>query len=305
MSPEDLDQLVIVLTAPVERLLGLAIILMMFAIALSIKKSDFHSVATKPKLFAAGLLSQLIALPAATVVLIQFIQPAPSVALGMIVVAACPGGNVSNFLSWIARANVAYSVALTATSSLVAAMATPAAILFWSNLYSPTAMLLTELEFNQLAFIAQTTTMLALPLGLGMTVRQVRPNFAEKIRKPIAAIGATLIIFVIVYSAFDIVPLLLPVWPLILGPVIIHNLMAFALGAIAGAIANGSPAERRTLIFEVGIQNAGLAVVLLLAPLQGLGGAASVAAVWGVWHFISGGAIVLFFRVSDAYGFAR
>ncbi len=300
MDAETLDQLTIALDKGAQSLLAGAIIIMMFAIALGLKPEHFSFLRTHKKLFFGGLTAQLIGLPLMTIALAAVLSPPPSIALGMIVVAACPGGNVSNFMTWGARGDTAYSVSLTAGSSVIAALWTPAAILLWSEAYPPTAALLETIEFNRVSFILQTTLMLAAPLALGMLTAYRFPNAAEKIRKPLALFGGAVLAIVIIKGVADFWPLLVAGWMLIAIPVIAHNACAFALGAGAGRLLGANEARRRSLTFEVGIQNAGLAVVLLLAQLNGLGGAAAIAAAWGVWHFFSGGVMIVLFRTVDA-----
>ncbi len=301
MDAETLDKLTITLNPAAQALLAGAIIVMMFAIALGLRPAHFAFLKTNRKLFLGGLAAQLIGLPAVTILVALILSPPPSIALGMIVVAACPGGNVSNFMTFASRGDTAYSVALTAGSSVIAALWTPVAILLWSSLYPPTAGLLDAIAFDRVAFVAQTTLMLAAPLAGGMFVAQYFPDIAERIRKPLALAGAAVLAWVIVDGVLDFWPLLVAGWALILVPVALHNASAFALGAGAGAgrLLGAGAAQRRSLTFEVGIQNAGLAVVLLLAQLKGLGGAAAIAAAWGVWHFFSGGAMIAFFRFLD------
>lgn len=300
MDAQTLDQLTIALSPASQAILAAAIVIMIFAIALGLKPDHFSFLKTDPKLFWGGLAAQLVGLPLMTLLLVTSLAPHPSIALGMIVVAACPGGNVSNFMTWSARGDTAYSVSLTAGSSVIAALWTPAAILFWSSLYPPTAALLETIDFNRVSFIIQTTAMLAAPLALGMGGAHVFPAAAEKIRKPLALFGAAMLAVVVVNGTFRLATELFPAWALILVPVVLHNGAAFALGAGAGRLLGASVPRRRTLAFEVGIQNAGLAIVLLLAQLKGLGGAAAIAAVWGVWHFFSGGVMILLYRTIDA-----
>lgn len=300
MNAQTLDQLTIALDPAAQALLAGAIVIMMFAIALGLKPEHFGFLRTHKRLFFGGLAAQLIGLPLMTIALAAILSPAPSIALGMIVVAACPGGNVSNFMTWSARGDTAYSVSLTAGSSIVAAVWTPAAILLWSEAYPPTADLLDTIEFDRISFVTQTTVMLAAPLGLGMAAARYFPNAAEKIRKPLALFGGAILAVVIIDGVLDFWPVIVAGWALIYVPVAIHNASAFALGAAAGRLLGANAARRRSLTFEVGIQNAGLAVVLLLAQLKGLGGAAAIAAAWGVWHFFSGGVMIALFRTLDA-----
>ncbi len=299
MNHQTLDQLTIALGPEAQLLLAGAIVTMMFAIALGLKPEHFAFLKTEPKLFWGGLAAQLIGLPAMTIVLVALLAPPPSIALGMIVVAACPGGNVSNFMTFAARGDAAYSVSLTAGSSVIASLWTPAAILFWSALYPPTANLLEAIDFNRVTFVLQTTLMLAAPLGLGMLAAHYQPGAAAKVQKPLAWFGAGVLGFVIIDGVIQFWSVLVEGWALILIPVAAHNAAAFALGAGAGRLLGANTARRRSLTFEVGIQNAGLAVVLLLAQLKGLGGAAAIAAAWGVWHFFSGGVMIAFFRFLD------
>ena len=105
--------------------LNITIAFIMFGVALEIKWQHFKDVIMKPKSAIVGIISQFILLPIVTFVLILVLNPTPAVALGMILVAACPGGNISNFMSAMARGNVALSVSLTAVATLVATFMTP------------------------------------------------------------------------------------------------------------------------------------------------------------------------------------
>ena len=296
MDASALDQLIIVMDPRAQAVLALALVIMMYAISLGLRVDHFAFLKSDPKHFFGGLAAQVIALPAVTILLATILQPPPSIALGMIVVAACPGGNVSNFMSYAARGDTAYSVSLTAASSIIAALWTPAAILLWSSLYPPTSELLDTIEFNRASFVLQTTLLLAAPLCAGMLTAWLRRDFAERMRKPLALFGAVLLAGVVIYGTIDFWPILVAGWALIMIPVILHNAVAFGLGAGVGRLLG---ARRRSLTIEVGIQNAGLAIVLLIAQLQGLGGAAAIAAVWGVWHLFSGGAMVSLYRYLD------
>lgn len=299
MNASALDQLVIVMDPPAQAVLAVALIIMMYAISLGLRVEHFAFLRSDPKHFFGGLAAQIIGLPVVTIMLASILQPPPSIALGMIVIAACPGGNVSNFMSYAARGDTAYSVALTAGSSIIATLWTPAAILLWSDLYPPTSELLDTIEFNRASFVLQTTLLLAAPLTAGMVTAWLRRDFAERVRKPLALFGAFLLAGVVIHGTIDFWPVLIASWALIMGPVILHNAVAFGFGAGVGRLLGASIARRRSLTIEVGIQNTGLAIVVIIAQLQGLGGAAAIAAVWGVWHLFSGGAMVGLYRYLD------
>lgn len=299
MDASGLDQLHIALDPVGQAGIALSLIFIVFGVALGLRTSDFVFLRTAPVLFFGGVASQIVVLPLVTFLLVLAIAPPPSIALGMMVVASCPGGASSNFLTFLTRGNVAYSVSLTATSSIAAALLTPALILFWSNLYAPTAALLETIDIDPVSFLIQTTILLALPLVAGMSVAHFRPDVADRFRKHIARAGVAILAGVIMYGSWNLLPVLFGALPLIAPVAVLHNAVAFACGAAAGRLLKADIPTRRALTFEVGIQNSGLALVILLSQLQGLGGAAAIAAVWGVWHLVAGGLIVLLYRQID------
>ncbi|MGB5624913.1 MAG: bile acid:sodium symporter, partial [Woeseiaceae bacterium] len=281
MDITELDSLQIMLDPIGQAGVALALMLVMFSVALGLRVDDFRLLLDKPILFLGGVLAQVIALPLVTWALILMLSPPASIALGMIVVACCPGGAVSNLMTYLSRGNVAVSVALTATSSLLAAVLTPASILFWSHSYEPTSTLLKTLEVSPFIFLTQTTVLLALPLLLGMSVAAKAPDVAARIKRHATLLGTSMLTGVVIYGIVYFSDILLPVLSVIGLIVLLHNAVAFATGAAAGLVLSRRTATRRALIFEVGIQNSGLALVILLSQLEGLGGAAAVAVLWG------------------------
>ena len=294
-----LDSLRIVLDPIGQAGVAAALMLVMFSVALGLRVDDFTFLRDKPTLFLGGVIAQIVVLPLMTFLLILVLEPPASIALGMIVVACCPGGAVSNLLTYLSRGNVAASVALTTTSSLLAAVLTPTSILVWSHAYEPTATLLRTLDVSPLLFLAQTTFLLAIPLILGMLIAAKAPDIAKRIKKRTTLLGVSVLVGVIIYGIVYFFPVLWPALPILGTVVVVHNAVAFATGALAGAVLSPRSPTRRALTFEVGIQNSGLALVILLSQLKGLGGAAAIAAVWGVWHLIAGGAVATMFWFVD------
>ncbi len=300
MTPAQLDQLSIALHPIGQATIAFALFMIMLGVALGLRIKDFDLVRQAPRLFFGGVASQVIGLPLVTLALIVVLSPPPSVALGMIVVAACPGGNVSNMLTFFAKGDVAFSVSLTAASSAFATYLTPAAILFWSSLYPPTANLLADIEIDKVGFLLQTTALLALPLTIGMLIGARFPGFADAVRRHVALFGGLALGGVVIYGALQIWREVAGALVYILPIAALHNAVAFLTGVAAGRALAAPRRTRRALVFEVGVQNTGLALVILLSQLQGLGGAAAMAAVWSIWHLISGGAIVALYRRLDA-----
>ena len=305
MEMTTLDNLRIVLDPAGQAGVALALMLVMFGVALGLRVDDFRILADKPRVFFGGVIAQIVVLPLVTFGLVHLLAPPPSIALGMIVVACCPGGSVSNLLTHLSRGEVAVSVALTATSSMLAALLTPASTLFWAQAYAPTAELLKSLEVSPLLFIGQTTLLLAIPLAAGMIVAAKKPRIAERIRKRATLVGALVLVATIIYGVIYFYPVLWPAVGLLAGITVLHNSAAFLTGAIAGWLLSRQSAVRRALTFEVGIQNSGLALIILLSPLKGVGGAAAIAAVWGVWHIIAGGTLAFIYRYIDGKYNAR
>jgi len=299
MNAAALDNFTLDLGAGSETALALMLALMMFAVALGLRVEHFRFFKEQPRVFIFGILAQIIGLPLLTLILCFVLAPPPSVALGMILVACCPGGNVSNLLSLFARGNTALSVSMTATSSLAAAFITPVSILFWCALYPPTANLLTEINLDAAAFLLQTLLILALPLCLGMIGARLFPTASAKLQKPLAAIGGLGLIAIIVIACIQYLPIFLEIGLWLISIVIIHNALAFLLGNLSARVGGAGEPERRALTFEVGIQNSGLGIVILLTQLGGVGGAGAIAGLWGTWHIIAGLTMVSWFRLKD------
>ncbi len=299
MEIETLDELRIVLDPIGQFALAIALMLLMFSIALSLHPQNFAALLQRRGDLVAGVLAQVVALPLATFCLVMLLRPPPSIALGMFVVASCPGGVVSNYFTFLARGNVAYSVSLTGASSALAAILTPFLIVMTSQAYAPTAMLLDSIDFRPLAFLAQTTILLVVPLAIGMLVASRHPGFAAVLQRRVARVGTVALVAVIIYGAASFLPLLLPAMPMLVMYTTLHNAAALTIGAVTGLLLRTDRPTRRALVFELGIQNSGLAIVILLAQFQGLGGAAAVAAVWSLWHFVAGSIVLLAMRRAD------
>jgi len=262
--------------------------LVMFGVALELKPADFRAVARTPWPVAIGLAAQFVALPALTWVLVQLIRPAPSIALGMILVAACPGGNVSNFLTHYARGNTALSVSMTAVSTAVAILMTPLNLALWGGLYPPAAAILKAVALDPLDMLAAVALLLGLPMVAGMWIGHRFPAFVARAQRPIKI--ASLVIF----GGF-VLGALAANWRYFLDyvgyvvfAVFLHNGLALLSGYLAAFAARLPERDRRAVSIEVGIQNSALGLILVFNFFGGLGGMAVVTAWWGVWHLISG-----------------
>ncbi|MFY0626444.1 MAG: bile acid:sodium symporter family protein [Reichenbachiella sp.] len=288
---ETLDQVSLHFNKDSLLLLNACIAFIMFGVALELKIAHFKQLFQTPKPILVGLGSQLILMPMVTFGLIYIIDPIPSVALGMILVASCPGGNVSNFYTSMSKGNVALSVSLTALVSSIAFFMTPFNFAFWAGMYKPTAELLEKVDMNIWNVITTVILILAVPLTLGMIFNNHFPELTKKITKPIKRLSiiifAAFVVFALSANFEQFINHILEVIVL----VFLHNIIALSTGFLSAKAFNLSEQDKRSITIETGIQNTGIALVIIFDFFDGLGGMAFIAAWWGIWHLISGAGI--------------
>ena len=281
--------------------LNLTIAFIMFGIALELKPDDFKKLFRSPKPALVGILSQFLLMPLLTFLLASALGDfiTPTIGMGMILVSACPGGNISNFISSLAKGNVALSVSLTAFSSLGGLFLPPFNFAFWGNLYlefgAKTAdnALVQSLSVDAVDVLQTIVMILGIPLVLGIFVNLKFPRFTESVVQWIKRFSILVfiaLIAIIFGSNFD---LFLKYIKYIFLIVLVHNALALTMGFYTGRLFGLAQRESKTIAIETGIQNSGLALALLFNPdvfPQDLpiGGMAFIAAWWGVWHIISG-----------------
>jgi BASS family bile acid:Na+ symporter len=266
----------------------------MFSIALDLKPENFSQLLRRPRAVLTGLISQFLLLPAATFLLVSLTNPRPSIALGMMLVAACPGGNISNFITHRAGGNAALSVSLTGFATVAAILMTPLNTALWASLYEPTASILRETRIDPVQVAITVLFMLILPLCLGILCHVRAPSLTAKVRKPLQWLSMTIFVAFIVLALAANWGFFLAFAGAVALLVILHNGLALLLGNLAARIAGLSEYDRRSITIETGIQNSGLGLILIFAFFNGLGGMAVVAAFWGIWHAISGLGLALF-----------
>ena len=267
--------------------LNLSLAFIMFGVALGLDRKKFVEITQNPKGVVVGFISQFLMLPALTFLLVYFIKPMPGLALGMILVAACPGGNVSNFFSQQAGGNVALSISLTAIATVGAVFLTPLNFEFWSNLYLEGGMDQTiELKFWKL--FKTVLTLLFIPLVLGLWFSSKFKNTTRIIAKPIRIISFIILMAFIVIAFLKNLDIFTEYYQYIIYIVLLHNAIALGSGYYLAKINKLSIQDRKTISIETGIQNSGLALVIVFTLFDGNGGMALMAAWWGIWHIISG-----------------
>lgn len=279
--------------------LNIALAFIMFGVALGIKLEHFQDILEKPKSFIMGFISQTFLLPAFTFLLVLLLNPTPTVALGMILVAACPGGNISNFISSIAGGNVALSVSLTAASTTAAIFFTPFNFALWGNFYidfynaNGAEALLRPLEIDKTQMFQTVFILLGIPVIIGLFVAKKFPRLTKKIQKPINRGSLLFFVLMVIAMLSANFSQFISYVHLVFIIVLLHNGLALATGYFFSKIMKLPYTDQRTIAIETGIQNSGLALALMFNPKifppeMELGGMAIIAAWWGIWHIISG-----------------
>lgn len=270
--------------------------LVMFGVALELRVDDFKTALRTPKALALGLLGHHVLFPAMTYGLIWILRPEPSIALGMILVSACPAGHISNFLVHLSKGNTALSVSVSALSTVVALFMTPLNFAFWGNLHPITAGLMKQVAMSPWEMLEVIVMLLGVPLVLGMWVARQYPALAHKLQKPMKVLSLLILLGFIGGALAANFQHFMAYIQLVVGVVFVHNLMALTTGYGLSTLIGLPERDRRAITFEMGIQNSGLGLILIFNFFDGLGGMAIVTAWWGIWHIVAGMTLATFWK---------
>ncbi len=253
--------------------------IIMFGMGLTLAPSDFKILGQHPKAVLIGVVAQFVIMPTTAYLLSRTLNLPPEVAIGVVLVGACPGGTASNVMTFLARGNVALSVAVTSISTLLAPLLTPAVFFLFANQWidvSATTMLVSILQ------------MVLLPIVLGVvahTLFRKQTAAALDVLPLISVLAIVLIIGAVVAgSRAQIIETGL----LIFGVVVLHNAIGYALGFLAAKLFGLPYDAQKTLAIEVGMQNSGLGAALAKAHFAMMPLVAVPSAIFSVWHNISG-----------------
>jgi len=268
--------------------LNIILAVMMFGVSLSLSPQDFKRIVKSPQAPLIGLAAQFLLLPFLTYLLTLVLQPHPSLALGMILVSACPGGTFSNIITFMARGNLAVSVSMTAVASVLAVVMTPFNFAFYAWLNPVTSKVMNEIRLDPWHMVGLVFAVVGVPLVAGMFCGQRFPAIRDRSETIMRRVS--LVVFLgFVGLAFS------RNWDLFVQHagglavlVIVHNLMALGLGNRLATLCRQPEVDRRAITLEIGIQNSGLGLTLLFTFMPQLGGAILITAFWGVWHLVSG-----------------
>lgn len=295
----DIDQVHLNLSSDSLWYLKIILGLIMFGVALELKFDDFKNLTKNPRGLIAGIIGQYFLLPFLTYVVVLVMQPKASIALGMILVASCPGGNLSNYFTHLAKGNVALSVGLTSISTVFAVFMTPFNIFFWSSKLPNVQVMLKEIHLESSEMISSVLLILGIPLVLGMLTSSYMPNFTLKAKKFFKIFSLICLIGFCVGAFSQNYKIFMTYIDQVIVLVTIHNLVVFMGAILLGKMMRLDWADTKAICIETSIQNSGLGLALIFQYFGGLGGMAFTAAWWGIWHMLSGVGFVYFFQFFD------
>ena len=312
MSPEviaSLDAIKVNMNEAGMNTINIVLAFVMFGVALGIKPKTFVDLVKNPQSLFLGVICQLILLPALTFLLTITFKNwiSPMIALGMILVASCPGGNISNFITSLSRGNTELSVSLTAFNTAACIFTTPLNFSFWGKMYLNFAekrMMLPDLEIPFWEIFKTIVILLGIPLVLGILCSQYLPKVTKTLKKPMQYLSVAFFIAMVVLTFGNNIDAFMKCIKYIFLIVMVHNLLALGIGFGTGSLFKIPYKDRRTITIETGIQNSGLGLVLLFNPAifdpaiwANNGGMVVITAWWGVWHIISGLTLAYTWRI--------
>ena len=272
---------------------------MVFSVALELRLLDFRRVAETPRAVLGGLVPQFVLLPVATWAATLVLELPPATEAAMILVAACPGGSLSNVVTYFGRGNLALSVSISAVASVLALVLTPFNFTWMVATNPATAGWLRELAIDPSGIWWSLLALLALPMTAGMLVNAHLPRLTERIRRPLARLSLlALLVFIaagLVRDRHLLTAQILPQFAV----VVLHNAAGLALGWLAAWSFRLPVRDRRAVTIEGGMQNAGLALGIIAVQFEAELGMVIVASLWGIWHIVSGLALAALWRRLD------
>lgn len=274
--------------------LNIVLGLIMFGIAIDTSVDDFRAVLKAPRAFAISLIAQLLLLPAVTFGLTLLLDLQGSIALGLILVACCPPGNISQVLTYRARGNVALSVSMTAVTNVIYIFALPLNLAFWGGLHPTASEIVLQVSLNGWQMLLEIGLIIGVPFALGLAIRHRWPRFAQK-AGPYARWGSliALVGFILAALIGNFAFFIAYIGAVLLA-VFLHDAIALALGYGTARLGGLELRDAKAVTFELGIRNAGLGLGLVFTFFGGLGGMAVVAGWWGIWDIIAGLALASF-----------
>ena len=283
-----------------QLVLSLLLATMVFSVALELRVVDFRRVAQAPRAVVAGLVPQFVLLPGATWLATLVLDLPPNIDAAMILVACCPGGSLSNVVTHHGRGNTALSVSISAVAAVMALVLTPFNFTWMVATNPATAGWLKQLDIDASAIWWSLLALLAVPMALGLLFSHQLPALTARMRKPLSSFSLfALLAFIVLGLVAQRQLLTAQILPQLL-IVVLHNSAGLLLGYLAAQAFRVAERDRRAIMIEGGMQNAGLALGIIAVQFNADLGMVIIASLWGIWHIVSGMALATLWRKQDA-----
>lgn len=259
----------------------------MFGMGLTLSPHDFRMVMSRPKDILIGCLAQFTVMPLLALALTWAFSLPKELALGVILVGCCPGGTASNVITFLAKGDLALSVGMTATSTLLAPVLTP--LLVW-------LMAGTMVDVDTVGMLLSIVYVVIAPIVIGLLCQRFLPKITQAIVPYLPALSSIAIALVVCIVVSHNASRLLVGGMIVVLVVVLHNICGLGLGYLIGRLLGLAEAKKKALSIEVGMQNSGLATSLATLHFAAYPLAAIPGAVFSVWHNISGAIAAYFYR---------
>jgi len=263
--------------------------IIMFGMGMTLKTTDFLEIVKRPKPVLIGLLAQFTLMPLIAYLLTVMFQLDPLIAVGVILVGCCPGGTSSNVITFLAKGDVALSVAITSISTLLAPFLTPILLEIFAGQL---------IDIDLLSMMITIVKIVILPILLGIIVHKFLGNKIEaaiSVLPIISVLGISIIIAAVVAVSKATI---LDSGALVFIVVALHNLIGYSLGYLLALFFGFTAMQRRAIMIEVGMQNSGLGAALAATYFNPV--AALPSAIFSVWHNFSGALVANICAKKDA-----
>ena len=269
-------------------ILAIALIIIMFGMGLSLVKDDFIRLFQHPKAVIVGLVNQIILLPVIAYVLISLLDVETDIAIGIMILAACPGGPTSNLITYLAKGDIGLSISLTTVNSLITIFTIPFVIDFALTQFLEADEMV---QINKLQTVIQIFVIVIIPVSLVMALKNAKPIFADKMNKPVKIASGAVLFLVIIGLVIKKKEELIPYLKQAGLTALVLNIATMLVGLATAKIAKLSLAQSRTISIESGIQNGTMAIAIASGVLMN-DNYAIAPAVYSLIMFFTGGVII-------------
>lgn len=292
----DLDAVEVSIPGGMDIAVKVLVAFFLFGVALDTRLEDLVLHVRRPLVLVSGVAAQFLLLPVLTLGLCYLLDVRGSVALGMLLVACLPAGNLSNLLTHRARGDVALSIALTTGSNLVALVATPTLFAFWAAKFGPAETLLRDIDLDPAAMALEVALLIGVPFLLGVWVGTRWPKFAARVRRPVDLAVLMLLLVVVLGGLGARWQVIVDHFSEVSLAVVVQNAMVLGVGFVLSLVLRLRPAAARAMTLEIAVRNTALGLVIALAYFDQVGGVVIVVALWALWDVIVGLALSSYWR---------